>query len=71
MVIIMTSESCDENLKKIPVGDFPGGPGVKNLTCHSRDVNLIPGQRTKIPQAAQPRQKREIEIHMLLHICGK
>ena len=36
---------------KIPVGDFPGGPGVKNLICHSGEVNLIPGQRTKIPCA--------------------
>ena len=32
--------------------DFPGGPVVKNLPYNAGDVGLIPGQVTKIPNAA-------------------
>ena len=35
------------------MGDFPGGPMVKNLPCNAGDVSSIPGQGTKIPQAAE------------------
>ena len=31
-----------------PLGDFPGGPVVKNLPCNARNTNSIPGQGTKI-----------------------
>ena len=34
------------------MGDFPGGPVVKNLPSNAEDVGLIPGQGTKIPHAA-------------------
>ena len=30
-------------------GDFPGGPGVKNLPSNAGDVHLIRGRETKIP----------------------
>ena len=33
------------------VGDFPGGPVVKNLSSNAGDVGLISGQGTKIPHA--------------------
>ena len=32
--------------------DFPGGPVVKNLPSNEGDMGLIPGQGTKIPNAA-------------------
>ena len=34
------------------VGDFPGGPVVKNPPYNAGDVGSIPGQGTKIPCAA-------------------
>ena len=36
---------------KNKVGDFPGGPVVKNLPFNAGDESSIPGQRTKIPHA--------------------
>ena len=33
------------------LGDFPGGPVVKNPPSNAGDVGLIPGQGTKIPYA--------------------
>ena len=30
------------------LGDFPGGPVVKNLPCNAGNTNSIPGQGTKI-----------------------
>ena len=33
--------------------DVPGGPGVKNPPCNTRDMGSIPGQETKIPHAAE------------------
>ena len=38
--------------QKIPRGDFPGGPVVKNLPSNAGDVGSIPGWGTKIPHAA-------------------
>ena len=32
-------------------GDFPGGPVVKNLTCSTGHLGLIPGQGNKILHA--------------------
>ena len=32
--------------------DFPGGPVVKNLPSNAGGTGCIPGQGTKIPQAA-------------------
>ena len=34
------------------MGDFPGGPVVKNLHCNAGDMGSTPGLQTKIPQAA-------------------
>ena len=33
------------------LGDFPGGPTVKNLSSSAGDKSSIPGQGTKIPHA--------------------
>ena len=33
------------------MGDFPGGPVVKNPPCNAGDAGSIPGQGTKIPHA--------------------
>ena len=33
------------------MGDFPGGPVVKNPSCNSGDTGSIPGWETKIPHA--------------------
>ena len=35
------------------LGDFPGGPVVKNLPSNVGDAGLIPGQETKILQAKE------------------
>ena len=40
----------ENDAKNLP-GDFPGGPVIKNLPSKAGDMGLIPGQRTKIPQA--------------------
>ena len=34
---------------KIKSRDFPGGPVIKNLPTSAGDVDLTPGQATKIP----------------------
>ena len=39
-------------LKIFYLGDFPGGPVVKNLPSNAGDAGSIPGQGTKIPHAA-------------------
>ena len=41
--------------KKEIFKDFSGGPVVKNLLCNSGDPSLIPGLRTKILHAGQPK----------------
>ena len=33
------------------MGDFPGGPAVKNSLSNAKDVGSIPGRGTKIPHA--------------------
>ena len=40
-------------VKSIPLGDFPGGPVVKNLPCNAGNVGSIPGRGTKTSQAAE------------------
>ena len=35
------------------MGDFPGGPVVKNPPCNAGDASLIPAQGTKIPCATK------------------
>ena len=37
--------------------EFPGGPVVKTLYFHHRDVGLFPGQGTKILRASQEAKK--------------
>ena len=39
------------SFKKPHPWDFPGGPGLKNPPSSAGDVGLIPGCRTKTPQA--------------------
>ena len=36
-----------------PHYDFPGGSGVKNLPCNAGAVGLIPGWKTKVPDAVE------------------
>ena len=36
-----------------PIWNIPEGPVVKNPPCNARNVDLIPGQGTKIPYAAK------------------
>ena len=40
-------------LKNVQFGDFPSGPGVKNLPCNAGDMASIPDQGTKNPPAAE------------------
>ena len=40
---------------------FPGGPVVRIQRFHCRGLGSIPGQGTKIPQAAQHGQKKEVQ----------
>ena len=42
---------CLFQASKLPSGDFPGGPVVKNPPVNARDTGLIPGLGTKIPHA--------------------
>ena len=35
------------------LGDFPGGPEVKNMLYKAGDTGSIPGQGTKIPHALE------------------
>ena len=37
--------------KNQSMGDFPGGPVIKNLPSNSGNVGSIPGQGSKIPHA--------------------
>ena len=41
------------SMKNLYLGDFPGGPVVKNSPCNASDAGLIPGWRAKIPQASE------------------
>ena len=45
---LTASISCQNNF----LWDFSGGPGVKKLPCNVGDTGLIPGQGTKIVDAA-------------------
>ena len=49
--------NCAEwaHIEKQEVGDFPGGPVVKNPPSNAGDVDSIPGRGTKIPHAAGQR----------------
>ena len=40
-------------IKLKSLGDFPGGPVVKNLPSNTGDMSLIPNRGTKIPHAAE------------------
>ena len=42
----------ETNHLKKGLGDFPGGPVVKNPTSNAGDANSIPDRGTKIPHAA-------------------
>ena len=38
-------------IKETTLGDFPGGPVVKNSPSNAGDTGSIPEQRSKIPHA--------------------
>ena len=48
----MSSEKKPEHANIKASLDFPGGPGVKTLCFHCRELGSIPGQGTKLPHAA-------------------
>ena len=39
------------------LGSIPGGPVIRTLCFHCREQESITGQGTKIPHAAQPKNK--------------
>ena len=47
---------------KSPFRDFLGGTVVKNSPCNAGDMDLIPGQGTKIPHACTPRPHMAMKI---------
>ena len=42
------------------LGDFPGGPVVKTLSFHCRELSLTPHQKTEIPHAVQCNNNKTI-----------
>ena len=44
---------CAMNQRKVLNRDFPGGPVIRNPPCNAGNTGLIPGQRTRIPHAAE------------------
>ena len=40
-------------LFKVNLGDFPGGPVVKNPPCNAGNRGSIPGRGTKVPPASE------------------
>ena len=69
MIIILTFKTGKKKKKK----DFPGCPIVKNPPSNAGDMDLIPGQGTKIPHATgsmkathhNPRACTTREVHTL------
>ena len=60
------------DVKNIPLknvlnllGDFPGGPLVKNLPSNAGDMGLIPGRGTMIPGRGTmiPHAMRQLSLH--------
>ena len=51
--VFWSVKNSNNFLKKGYLGDFPGGPVVKNLPCYDRDAGSIPGCGTKIPHAVE------------------
>ena len=43
-----------KTLFKKTLGDFLGGPVVRNKPCNAGDAGLIPGEATKILYAMEP-----------------
>ena len=48
-----SSKRSNSDIQICVLGDFPGGPVIKNLLCNAGDMNSIPGWRTKIPRASE------------------
>ena len=46
------------------LGDFPGGPVVKNLPVNVGDADVVPGRRTKIPPATGQLLDATSEAHV-------
>ena len=40
-------------MKSMYLGNFAGGPAVKNSPCNAGDAGSIPGWRVKIPHASE------------------
>ena len=61
--------SCFHQQHKMESREFPGGPAVRTRRFHCHGQGSIPGQGTKVPQAAQHGQKRWNPIfHLLLSL---
>ena len=48
-----SSKRSNSDIQVCVLGDFSGGPVIKNLPCNAGDVNSIPGWRAKIPRASE------------------
>ena len=53
------------------LGEFPGGPVVRTRCLHWQGTGAIPGQGTKIPQAAQCGQKEKKDLGTMIVISCK
>jgi len=49
--------------------DFSGGPVVRTLCFHSRDLGLIPGEGTKIPKLYGVAKKKKKKMLISLKGC--
>ena len=49
----ISSKRSNSDIQVCVLGDFPGGPPIKNLPFNAGDMNPIPGWRSKIPRASK------------------
>ena len=49
----ISSKRSNSDIQVCVLGDFPGGPPIKNLPFNAGDMNPIPGWRSKIPHASK------------------
>ena len=59
MIYCILNEPLKRLHKKILSWEFPGGPVVRTRRFHCCGLSSIPGQGTKIPQAAWHGQKKK------------
>ena len=60
---LILSETC--------LGDFPGGPVVKDLPSNAENISLIPGQGTKIPTCPRATKSMRYKEELVCHTKGK